>query len=452
MLNNLIENSVRNIEDRNQQRRARLLSIMLVGVAIITLFSTISVLVLEFFNILDEGINLYLATIGLFFSTFAIFYINRRGKVLLASTIFIILITIAISFADSPDELLAGRSLTFFIIPIMMASFLIRSYASFIAASMLTLEHLFLWNFSNVQADFSIFGMVGFFLFALITWLAARSLEQALDQARNINVRLDRMVGERTKELAEANAYLEVSNERLKELDVLKSKFVSDVSHELRTPISNISIYLEMLEDIIKKLGQSLPQKAVEFIDIARQETERLSRLINAILDSSRLEQSMANPDMVPVDVHELIQTVVEANRPNAEVKGLAFELTMTEGNPKVLADSAQLKQVFTNLVANAVNYTAEGKISLSTDIAGDWVKFIIQDSGMGIESDDIPHLFERFYRGQQASRSSIPGTGLGLAITKEIIELHQGEIEVQSEINVGTTFIINFPIHKEVA
>jgi signal transduction histidine kinase len=452
MLNNLIENSVRNIEDRNQQRRARLLSIMLVGVAIITLFSTISVLVLEFFNILDEGINLYLATIGLFFSTFAIFYINRRGKVLLASTIFIILITIAISFADSPDELLAGRSLTFFIIPIMMASFLIRSYASFIAASILTLEHLFLWNFSNVQADFSIFGMVGFFLFALITWLAARSLEQALDQAHEINQNLDRLVGERTAELAEANAYLEVSNERLKELDTLKSKFVSDVSHELRTPISNISIYLEMLEGLIKKLQTTIPEKAISFIDVARQETKRLSTLINDILDSSRLEQSMANPEMVPVDVHELVQSVVETNRINAESKGLALNLNLTNGSPKILADAAQLKQVFTNLVANSVNYTIKGKINITTMVMGDTFTFLIQDTGMGIASDDIPHLFERFYRGQQASRSSIPGTGLGLAITKEIIELHQGEIEVQSELNIGTTFIINFPIHKEAA
>ena len=293
--------------------------------------------------------------------------------------------------------------------------------------------------------------MVGFFLFALITWLAAQSLEQALEQARKINQNLDRIVGERTEELDEANAYLEQANERLQELDALKSKFVSDVSHELRTPISNISIYLEMLEDVLSNLGETLPQKTLEFLKILRNETSRLSKLITDVLSTSRLEQVKSNIEMQVVDVNKIIRDVVGANRLKAQSKEIELTLDETTAPPNLLAEPDQLKQVFTNLVGNAINYTSKGSINISTQV-NDQNQFIfqIQDTGMGIASEDLEHLFDRFYRGQQASRSSIPGTGLGLAITKEIVVIHQGTIEVESEVNVGTTFTLTFPIHQE--
>ena len=446
MLKRITEFSLTDIDVDNQRKR-QLLNILLIGFAVIDL---VIITLVSIAGVEAEGKRtLYIVLLSSLMSIMFVYWLNQKGYVVAASTIFITLITFAISASDSNQELLAGRSLIFFIIPIMMSSFLLESYSSFWAAAIITVEHLLLWNMEKGQIDFSFFGMVSFFLFALITWLAARSLEQALANAHEINLHLDDLVGERTQELAEANAYLANANERLLELDSLKSKFVSDVSHELRTPLSNISIYLEMLEHNIKKLGQTMPQKAMEFINIARQETARLTNLINDILDSSRLEQSMANPEMQIVDAHDLVQGVVETNRLNAESKGLALDLTLAPVTPSLLADAEQLKQVFTNLVANAVNYTEEGAINITTITRDDIFTFIIQDTGMGISSDDIPHLFERFYRGQQASRSSIPGTGLGLAISKEIIELHQGEIEIQSEINVGTTSIVTLPLHR---
>ena len=430
--------------------RGRLLNILLVGVALIAITILVALISARVIGFTQFESILYKSAFVLLIGISFIYWLNKQGKVYLAGVLFLLLITSAITLSDNTYELVVGRSLIFFIIPIMMASFLLRSYASFIVASLLVIQHAILWRSPELSdVDFSPFGMFAFFAFALITWLAARSLENALVQAHEINLHLDELVGERTRELAEANAYLESANERLQELDALKSKFVSDVSHELRTPISNISIYLEMLEDTLSSLGKTLPEKVTNFINVASQETKRLSKLINDILNSSRIEQSLATPEMQPVDVHGLIQGIIEINRLNAEAKGLKLDVTTAPTTPSLLADAEQLKQVFTNLVANAINYTVEGTISISTTTRNELFTFVIQDTGMGIASDDIPHLFERFYRGQQASRSSIPGTGLGLAITKEIIELHQGNIEVQSEINIGTTLIVTFPIHK---
>ena len=430
--------------------RGRLLNILLVGVALIAITILVALISARVIGFTQFESILYKSAFVLLIGISFIYWLNKQGKVYLAGVLFLLLITSAITLSDNTYELVVGRSLIFFIIPIMMASFLLRSYASFIVASLLVIQHAILWRSPELSdVDFSPFGMFAFFAFALITWLAARSLENALVQAHEINLHLDELVGERTRELAEANAYLESANERLQELDALKSKFVSDVSHELRTPISNISIYLEMLEDTLSSLGKTLPKKVTNFINVASQETKRLSKLINDILNSSRIEQSLATPEMQPVDVHGLIQGIIEINRLNAEAKGLKLDVTTAPTTPSLLADAEQLKQVFTNLVANAINYTVEGTISISTTTRNELFTFVIQDTGMGIASDDIPHLFERFYRGQQASRSSIPGTGLGLAITKEIIELHQGNIEVQSEINIGTTLIVTFPIHK---
>ena len=430
--------------------RGRLLNILLVGVALIAITILVALISARVIGFTQFESILYKSAFVLLIGISFIYWLNKQGKVYLAGVLFLLLITSAITLSDNTYELVVGRSLIFFIIPIMMASFLLRSYASFIVASLLVIQHAILWRSPELSdVDFSPFGMFAFFAFALITWLAARSLENALVQAHEINLHLDELVGERTRELAEANAYLESANERLQELDALKSKFVSDVSHELRTPISNISIYLEMLEDTLSSLGKTLPEKVTNFINVASQETKRLSKLINDILNSSRIEQSLATPEMQPVDVHGLIQGIIEINRLNAEAKGLKLDVTTAPTTPSLLADAEQLKQVFTNLVANAINYTVEGTISISTTTRDELFTFVIQDTGMGIASDDIPHLFERFYRGQQASRSSIPGTGLGLAITKEIIELHQGNIEVQSEINIGTTLIVTFPIHK---
>ena len=449
MLKNLIDFRRKDLP-QTTQRRGGMLNILLIGVWAVTLFTLVMLTVTGVFGIMQQPPILYVMAAVILILITGLYRLNQAGKVSLASILFLTLLIIATTLADDPREVLAGRTLLFFSLPILMASFVLPVYASFVTAILIILMHSIMWlSLDNVP--YSPFGIVAFMVMSLIAWLAASTLEQALDQAYKVNLHLDELVGERTKELAEANAYLESANEQLQELDALKSKFVSDVSHELRTPISNISIYLEMLEGILSGFGEKLPGKTLEFLKILRSETERLTKLITDVLSTSRLEQAMANIEMQIVDVNPIIRDVVEANRLKAESKEISLSLSETNATPKLLAEPDQLKQVFTNLVANAVNYTPKGSIHVSTKV-NDQNQFVfqIQDTGMGIASEDLEHLFERFYRGKQASRSSIPGTGLGLSITKEIVEAHQGTIEIESELNVGTTFTITLPIHSE--
>ena len=249
---------------------------------------------------------------------------------------------------------------------------------------------------------------------------------------------LERRVAERTAELAEAN-------ERLKELDRRKSKFVSDVSHELRTPITNIKLYLHLLE-------RGTPEESAQYLAVLKGQTGRLACLIKDILDLSRLEQVKAKVEFAPVDLSEVVEQVVAACQPTAESAGLEVFFDNGTKLPPVRGERSQLSQLVTNLVSNAINYTPRGQVQASAFwIAGRAQACLqVQDTGMGIEAEDMPHIFERFYRGKRVGSSDIPGTGLGLAIVKEIVDLHGGAIEVESQVEKGSTFRVWLPLARQ--
>ncbi len=243
---------------------------------------------------------------------------------------------------------------------------------------------------------------------------------------------LEARVEARTLELGQVN-------ERLQELDRLKSKFVSDVSHELRTPVANLTLYLDLLERKAERVDRYLPR--------LKEQTKRLGQLIEDILNLSRLESKAKRPTFDRVDMNGLIAQIAETYRPQIEGNGLALTVRLTESLPLVWGDYNQLAQVVTNLLANAINFTPQGTILLSTVHGNErGVIFQVRDSGIGIEAEDMSHLFERFYRGRQTSEREIPGTGLGLGIVKEIVEMHDGRIEVQSVVGQGSTFEIWLP------
>ena len=245
---------------------------------------------------------------------------------------------------------------------------------------------------------------------------------------------LEQRVAERTRELAEAN-------EQLKELDRLKSKFVSDVSHELRTPIANLTMHLNLLE-------RGKPDKRGHYIAVLREQAARLGRLVESILDLSRLEQGAAHPAFEPLDFNALVEQVIAVQHLRAETLGLALIFEPCAHMPAVRGVFDQLAQVVTNLVSNAINYTPSGEVRVSTccDVERGPVCLQVEDSGIGIDPEDLPHLFDRFYRGQRASQSDIPGSGLGLAIVKEIVESHGGQIEVESQVGRGSRFLVWLP------
>ena len=258
-----------------------------------------------------------------------------------------------------------------------------------------------------------------------------KQMEEAL---RLSNEALEQRVLDRTLELAAANA-------QLTELDQLKSKFVSDVSHELRTPIANLKLYIDLLR-------RGHREKQAHYLDVLHQQVRRVAALVDDILDLSRLERRKeqgVNYQAVALD--DVVKQVVLAHQPRAEAEGLRLTVELAPALPPVLGDANQLAQVVTNLVANALSYTTAGYVRVRADLRDKQVCLCVEDSGSGIPAEDLPHIFERFYRGHLVLKNDVPGTGLGLAIVKEIVELHQGQLEVDSRPGQGTTFRAWLPV-----
>jgi PAS domain S-box-containing protein len=260
----------------------------------------------------------------------------------------------------------------------------------------------------------------------------ARLLKQIQQHARD----LERRVAERTRELATAN-------ERLTELDRLKSKFVSDVSHELRTPIANLKLHVELLEH-----GRA--EKQAHYLSVVKQQSRRLGQLVDDILNLSRLEMGRERLVFGPVDLNFVVEQIVASHQPRAESIGLGLLFEPLPTLRPVRGEVNQLAQVVTNLVINALNYTPAGTVQVSTLQVADEACLQVEDSGIGIDPEDLANIFDRFYRGHRSQRSETPGTGLGLAIVKEIIDLHGGRIEVNSQVKQGSTFKVWLPLFRE--
>ncbi|MFL7790842.1 MAG: PAS domain S-box protein [Anaerolineae bacterium] len=231
----------------------------------------------------------------------------------------------------------------------------------------------------------------------------------------------------------------------LKALDRMKSQFVSNVSHELRTPITTIKLYAALMQ-------KSPREKWTEYLDILAQEADRQARLVEDILQISRIETGRLEISPRPTLLNELVESVFISQQPLAQERKLAAEYNPADPGPEALVDPDRMTQVLTNLVANAIQYTPRGgNITISTaekEMDGRMLATItVTDTGMGIAEEELPHIFERFFRGEQPRSMQVPGTGLGLAIVKDIVELHGGQVTVKSELDIGTSFTIWLPL-----
>ncbi len=232
----------------------------------------------------------------------------------------------------------------------------------------------------------------------------------------------------------------------LKEVERMKDAFVSNVSHELRTPISSLKLY--------HKLLASHPEKYEMYMERLQRETERLELIIEDLLRLSRLDQRRVAVNMEAVDLNALALQYVTDRGPLAERQGLSLTFDAQPDIPRVMADPGLLGQALSIILTNALNYTpAGGKVTVSTKVrvaeGQTWVGFCVDDTGPGIPPDELPHIFERFFRGKVGRESGVAGTGLGLAIVKEIVDLHQGKVEVTSEgiPGKGATFSVWLPV-----
>ncbi len=237
-------------------------------------------------------------------------------------------------------------------------------------------------------------------------------------------------------------------NDQIEELthaDASRREMVANISHDLRTPMASLQGYLETLQ--IKEDSLS-PEERRHYLDLAVKHGERLARLIAELFELAMLETGDAKLNLEPFSIGELVQDVCQKFRLEAETKKLRLEADIPTDAAFVAGDIGLIERVLENLIENAIKYTPEGgDIRLSLVAGPGRITARIADSGRGIAKEDLPHIFERFYRAGERHRGEPEGTGLGLAIAQRILQLHGSPIEVDSALGRGTTFSFYLPV-----
>jgi signal transduction histidine kinase len=247
------------------------------------------------------------------------------------------------------------------------------------------------------------------------------------------------------EDLRRHNEALEEENRRVREVNQLKSEFVSLVSHELRTPLTAISGYLDLL---LEDPGAQSTAKQQELLDIVKRNTERLVKLIDDLLDFSRIESGKVELRISAVDIAAVIAEVVRLLQPQMEAKGQRLSFERPQSLPAVAGDIDRIRQILINLLSNAHKYTPPGgQIWLTARTENGWVRTDVRDNGIGLSPDEQAHLFDRFFRAQLPATRGVEGTGLGLPITRVLVEMHGGRITVTSAPGEGSTFSFTLPV-----
>lgn len=257
------------------------------------------------------------------------------------------------------------------------------------------------------------------------------------------NDSLAAQVEARTAELRDANVRLAAANLELLELDQLRSAVLSNVSHELRTPLTGILGSAQNLRD---GLAGGLTQAQREYVQMIESDSGRLIRVVNELLEWGRLQAGHIQLQRAPVALYPLLDEVFMLIRPAAERKAVTLELAGGDPALRVPADADKLKQILINLVDNAVKFSAPASsVRVRAEQGGAALRVRVEDEGPGVPAEDVPHLFERFFRGRAATTT--PGTGLGLAIAKNLARLHGGDITLDSAPGRGSVFTLNLPV-----
>jgi two-component system NtrC family sensor kinase len=229
----------------------------------------------------------------------------------------------------------------------------------------------------------------------------------------------------------------------LKELEQMKNEFVATVSHDLRSPLSTIYGYAEMLVQLLEEEQQ-------EYARRIRVSAKQMAELVEDLLNLGRIEAGVET-NRLPFELATLVEQAVDSASFQAELREIELKLAISDGLDLVSIDPRQIDQVLDNLLSNALKYTPGG----GTIIVRVWQKdgevtVEVHDTGIGIPRESLPRIFEKFYRAPTHELKEIPGTGLGLAIVKAIIEQHNGQIWVESELGKGSTFGFSLPAHRE--
>lgn len=235
---------------------------------------------------------------------------------------------------------------------------------------------------------------------------------------------------------------------KIKEVDKMKDEFISIASHELRTPLTAIKGYLSLVAD--GTYGKIENKEMKKGIDVIIASSERLEALVEDLLNVSRIEQGRLDVSNEKIELEPIVQEIVSQLSISVDEKKLLLEYKKPgEKLPLVLADRERLKQALVNLIGNSIKYTEKGSISITTKVVNSKMEIKISDTGIGMSAEEQEHLFEKFHRVQNKKTAKITGTGLGLWITKQIVELMNGKIYLESMKDVGTQVTIKLELAK---
>jgi len=385
----------------------------------------------------------------MFVSLILILLINRHWSGWVAGWLFVLLLTSAFALSDDPRQVVEGRALFLFTIPILMSSVILRPWASFIAAGIcgLVITIVAMLNLPDyAQGVPPIPTILGFFTVAFVAWLSARSLESALLDLCVLNIGLEDRVRSRTFELQQANEQLTLAYEKLQELDRLKSRFLSIVSHELRTPLSAIQGFTEMLQ---AEVYGPLSQKQRGALQRILANDERLLALVSDLLDQARMEAGQLSLTFEPFTLKDLVDDMESTMRVLVESKKLFLKVHISPAVPATLSgDRKRLHQILVNLINNALKFTQKGGVSVHFyRLDEEYWAIDVADTGPGIAPEIQTALFEPFRQGDSSATRQHTGFGLGLSIVKQLTTLMGGSVSVISEVGFGSTFTVKLPM-----
>lgn len=297
---------------------------------------------------------------------------------------------------------------------------------------------------------FLVTAVVGLVLFAVLT-RRLRSLTSLVEEfraghlGRRARVSRGDEIGQLASAFNEMADTIQSNVHQLEETDRLRRELIANVSHDLRSPLASMRGYLETIE---LREAALTPEERARHLRTILTNVVSLSKLVEELFELSKLDARQTVPDPEPFSIAELVQDVALFFQPAAEERGVHLHTEVAPGMPTVVADIAMIERVVSNLIENAIRYTErDGEVSVRIDRDGKDVHVHVSDTGCGIPPEDVPHVFDRFYRVEKSRSRESGGAGLGLAIVKKIIDAHDGVITVQSELDRGTTFAFRLPV-----
>ena len=270
-----------------------------------------------------------------------------------------------------------------------------------------------------------------------------RDLVQVLDELEEKREALERL----NAQLNESNRELNEANAKLRELSEMKEEFLALTTHDLRSPLTVISGVISFFTS--GRLGDLSPEQK-NMVAMMERNTQNLIELVNDLLDASKLESGTMRLDTASIELPGLIEELREQMQPLAQEKEITLGESLPEDLPPLRADRAKLRRILVNLLSNAIKFTPRGgRVEVAAAREGDFARVSVTDTGVGIPQEDAGRLFDKYAQARSRATRSEKGTGLGLYITRQLVELHGGEIKVDSQEGKGSTFSFTIPVDK---